>query len=81
MSPRPPGFVGPPEYLDTLGTEENACLLRAARVRLEQLQDELKHLEDLPATYAYGPVQATRQERDCLARAVTKLWMRHARPP
>lgn len=79
---RIPGMVGPPEPPDELGLEERACLLRAARVHLATLQGELHRLEELPATYAAGPVAAAQAELACLARAVGWLWRHHtARAP
>lgn len=78
---RTPGFVGPPEAPDELGTDERACLLRAARIQLGALQGELARLEGLPAIYGAGPTQATTSELACLARAVSWLWRHHARGP
>lgn len=80
-TPRIPGFVGPPLPADDLGVEERACLLRAARIQLAALQSELQRLEDLPAIYAAGPVEAAQAELACLARGVGWLWRHHARPP
>lgn len=81
MSPRIPGFVGPPMPPDELGMDERSCLLRAARIQLSALQSELHRLEDLPAVYAAGPVEAAQSELACLARAVGWLWRHQARGP
>lgn len=78
MTPRIPGFVGPPPPPDELGIEERACLLRAARIQLGALQGELQRLEGLPAVYAAGPVEAATAELACLARGVSWLWRHHA---
>lgn len=74
-------FVGPPplDPPDVMGAEERACLLRAAREKLERLQDELKRLEFLPAIYAGAPTSACAAEIACLARGVSFLWRQHVR--
>lgn len=59
---------------DPLPADSRACLLRAARKQLLDLQDELKRLEELPAKYAQAPRAATQQEVDCLAIGIAWLW-------
>lgn len=79
---RIPGFVGPPMPPDELGVEERACLLRASRKRLLELQDELHKFEGLPGVYGAGPISATMAEVACMARAVSWLWRQQtARAP
>lgn len=63
--------VGGPE---PLGAAAKSCLLRAARTELRKLQAELYRLQTLPPRHAAGPIQATEQEIDCLASAISWLW-------
>jgi hypothetical protein len=64
----------PPPPAEPLKAEERSCLLRAARRRLLELQDEMTRLQHLPARYAAAPIEATQSEMDCLSRGVKWLW-------
>lgn len=69
--------VGPEPHRD-LTDEERACLLRAARVRLAQLNEELTTLLALR-----GPEKLVKSARDeilCVSSAIRWLWRDGARP-
>jgi hypothetical protein len=72
---------GPVRFLgDELIDSERACLLRAAREKLERLQREKASLEQLSSMYAVAPMEVVQAEIDCLARAVAWLWREQTKP-
>lgn len=54
-------------------TEQRACLLRAARRRLTELQDERNRFEQLGQT-GHAVAELANEEIDCLMGAVSWLW-------
>lgn len=59
-----------------LTTEQRACLLRAARRRLEELQDERNRFEQLGMS-GHAVAALAQAEIECLLGAVAYLWRTH----
>lgn len=55
-----------------LTVQERACLLRAAREKLAQMQDRFSALQELATKDPYADVLLT--EINCLTAAITWLW-------
>lgn len=61
----------------SLTTEQRACLLRAARRRLTELQDERARFVQL-GTEGSAVAALADEEIECLMGAVSWLWRTHA---